>query len=328
MSSSATQPALDPHALRRPPLIIPVPPPRVFTIDPPLLAYGLVAIGCATTIPVVVLAVMFTDAWLRFGLPTLLILAVLAAFVIHRLVKNRSKAHAARRTEFDAGFPDWEKDPVAARLAKRWRGVWQTPTVELVLEAIHAEPLPAPPRARLICLGVPRVPDIGALRFEPLIVTPTRFMWKRLFVIAPAVLLLVFWLAARLGWLPGLRHFSIVGFTYPFVLALGAAGAWFWRTVVWPTYLRFAPGMVQVVQFGWVSRKPDIRSYPMTPGTVAILAQPRGVQIATVHLLRGRQRDQIPLWQMKDREEVTAWLWQALLSTAPTPPLSDEDLLG
>jgi hypothetical protein len=36
----------------------------------------------------------------------------------------------------------------------------------------------------------------------------------------------------------------------------------------------------------------------------------------------------LPVSQMKDSDEAMEHIWQALLSTAPTPPLNEEELVG
>ncbi len=87
---------------------------------------------------------------------------------------------------------------------------------------------------------------------------------------------------------------------------------------------------MQIVTFPFGRGKPVIRSYPMTAGTTAVLVNtgttPNGR--VTLTLVRGGRRDQLPICQMADQRGILEGLLPALVSTAPTPPLSDEDLVG
>ncbi len=105
--------------------------------------------------------------------------------------------------------------------------------------------------------------------------------------------------------------------------------AWLWRTTVRPTYVRLAPGVVQVLEYRLRSSKPTIRSYPMLPGTLVIVRQDvKARRPTSVQFVRGEQSDVLPVSQMKDPDDAMQHIWYALLSTAPTPPLSDEELVG
>ena len=236
---------------------------------------------------------------------------------------------AQRRRQLIERYPDWADDLVAAALAQQWKRPAIPPDARAVLNAVRVAPPPQPPRARIVCIGLVDVPEVKDLRFEPIIITPTRFIGKRLWLAAAAMAILGLWIAQELRLVPGLRGLNIGSFAYFVFMGFLAGGAWVWRTMIRPTYVRLAPGMVQIVQFTWGQGKPTIRSYPMTPGTVVVV-QTRAVadKPTVVTIARGENLDDIPLWQMPGRDDATERLWQALLSTAPTPPLSDEDLVG
>jgi len=92
-----------------------------------------------------------------------------------------------------------------------------------------------------------------------------------------------------------------------------------------------APGIIQILQYRYRRAKPLIRSYPMDGETLAILrgkATGKKGPNLKLTLLRGERKDTVDLSRMRRREEVAERMWQALLSTAPTPPLSDEELVG
>jgi hypothetical protein len=93
-----------------------------------------------------------------------------------------------------------------------------------------------------------------------------------------------------------------------------------------PTYYRLAPGVIQVLVYSLSSRRPMIRSYPMEAGTLAVFTRIRKHLILT--LARGENTDMLSFSHMDRPQERIEQAWKALLSTAPTPPLSDEALVG
>lgn len=110
----------------------------------------------------------------------------------------------------------------------------------------------------------------------------------------------------------------------PAAIVIPVAAAWFWSCGLRPRYLRFAPGRLQVLKYTYWGRTPEIADYPAAPGMLCVVYQRWGaVRLALGYgtrrdelLVSGRGRDFLPR------------LWQALLSTAPTPPLSTEGLVG
>jgi len=75
---------------------------------------------------------------------------------------------------------------------------------------------------------------------------------------------------------------------------------------------------------------PSIRRYPMDSRTLVIVSgaistdwRPRGFTF-----VRDGRRDRLSISIGRDRVRRVERVCQALLSTAPTPPLSDEDLVG
>jgi hypothetical protein len=167
------------------------------------------------------------------------------------------------------------------------------------------------PAARIFCAGPVCIPEVGDFRFEPEIITPTRFVWRRLIFAPFAAIILVFWLAqtTRLIRLP-VRVHLLGGFGY--ILAMGAIGSimWAWRTTVRPSYVRLAPGMVQVLEYRLRNSKPTIRSYPMLPGTLVVVRQDiKGRRPLSVQLLRGDQADILPVSQMRNPDDAMQRIW-------------------
>ena len=104
---------------------------------------------------------------------------------------------------------------------------------------------------------------------------------------------------------------------------------WLHRAVLRPTYLRVAPGVVQIVSFRLWGSRPSILSFPMTAGTIAVpIPLGRGLRRLSLGLWRHGVEDEIPLWSTRDPTAAAETIWRALTSTAPTPPLADDALVG
>ncbi|MGD8450454.1 MAG: hypothetical protein PVJ57_01430 [Phycisphaerae bacterium] len=309
---------------RLPPLITRVPAPE------PAPDQGW-PIGTAIVLAFLAVFLLFVGgSWFTLAGGVLLGAVVLSGLVAWFLA-GQMRIAAVERAAHVARFPEWEADTLAKTLSALWSPPYSLLDAKIALLAIGSAPDPDPPRAHLVCIGAVDLPEIGDYRFEPLVITPTRFLGRQLWL-AALVLLIVAFSAARALY----SAFFTGGDTVaPIFMLLCAAAtlpaAWVWRSAIRPTYIRLAPGIVQIVAFPFGRGKPNIRSYPMSAGTVVLVQRLPGKRAClprVITLARDGQRDDLPLHQMHGRAEVTERLWQALLSTAPTPPLSDEELLG
>ena len=251
---------------------------------------------------------------------------------------------AGRRTRFVASSPGVLGAP-RLRIGGGLRPAHRLPDVEGVRAALTTtlpddesgappgldwpenpdEPLPA----TIVSFGEPDAPEVGDLYFEPEIITPTGAIWKQLFWVLPAAALIALWMLDYLHWLP--PWIPSIGrmlgsFLYFFVAAAVVLVSWAWKAMLRPRYIRMAPGVIQVLTFGYSRSKPTIRSYPVEPGTLAIFARLGRHLVLT--LSRGENQDIIAFSRMRDTKRRIERAWQALLSTAPTPPLSEEELVG
>ena len=105
-----------------------------------------------------------------------------------------------------------------------------------------------------------------------------------------------------------------------------AFALWMWRAVIRPTYVRMAPGVIQILQYRWSSLKPEIRSYPMEAGTIACFARiGKNIFLTLSH---GPHKDTLFFSHMRQPQRWIERTWRALLSTAATPPLSEDELVG
>jgi len=312
------------HAKRPPPEVIRVPAPDGVTLLPHVTTvFALILLAGGVVAGSLGLALRLWVIWL--GVAAFVACAILFAWGRHTKTRN-----AERHRAYLAGLHERGVDPVAYECAARWKPGGKAVPNDDVKAILANSPTPTPPCARVICLGEIDVPEVGELFFEPEIITPTRAVgWQLVFVPIAAVVIFV-WLMQVFGVIPG-RGINVGSFGYILMMGIGAGAMWLWRTVLRPTYIRMAPGVIQILEFRYRQSKPTIRSYPLSDGTLAILrGKATGGKTSNLKLtlLRGAQQDLIELWRMQKRDKAIERTWQALLSTAPTPPLSDEELMG
>ncbi|MBU0617064.1 MAG: hypothetical protein KKI02_05055 [Planctomycetes bacterium] len=316
-----------PRVTRVPPEIIFVPPPAGPALPRKRIAGILIwtALVCVATLIVVpavggmsfrVLAVMLGSLF-----AILIALLALISWRVNTKLRTLRRAFLEQRPGADA-------DPRAAALSKTWKVPDRLPKLDDVRAALK-ETESEPPRARIVCFGQADVPDVGELHFEPEIITPTGAVWRQLIWLVIACVLIALLLLEYLhllpSWVPGLRRFA-GGLAYFLIAGFIALAVWVWRGMIRPTYIRMAPGVIQVLNYGYSKSKPTIRSYPMQPGTLAIFTRIRKHLILT--LARGENKDMLLFSRMHHPEQRIERAWRAMLSTAPTPPLSNEELVG
>jgi len=186
---------------------------------------------------------------------------------------------------------------------------------------------PAP--ARVVCFGELRIPPVRAYRFEPEIISPTRKRARQFLGIPLSVAILcVMALLVRVGhwYVMPLLFLGLGAFLGCLILGLRAVVMWPLESLLRPTYIRIAPGMIQTVRFPLARSRPVVQSFPVAPGTVVVLEGRRIIQ--QLALRRASQRALLDFTFASSPETASVRIWQALLSTAPTPPLSDEELVG
>lgn len=264
--------------------------------------------------------------WMMIMAPMYLVVAIIVAVSAWRV----NRTHRALRRAFFEKQPSDGADPLAAALCKAWPEPDRPPKLENVRAALReVVSEDKADRAQIVCFGVADVPEVGELYFEPEVVTPTGAVWRQLIWLLIAGVLIGWCLLDFLdvlpSWLPGARPL-LGGFAYFFVAGAIALAMWIWKGMIRPTYIRMAPGVIQLLEYRYSSSKPTIRSYPIEPGTLAIFARVRKHLMLT--LARDDSQDVLRLTRMRRSEELIRRAWQALLSTAPTPPLSDKQLVG
>ncbi|MCK4340366.1 MAG: hypothetical protein KAY37_01415 [Phycisphaerae bacterium] len=217
-------------------------------------------------------------------------------------------------------------DEAAQQLARQWPALRPPPKLPAVQAALNLLPQDVSPPARIVVLGDFELPEVGDLRFEPEVFSPTRLLGTRLIVAAGVVGAgLAWWALGYTGFVPWAARDN--PFTMTVYLVIPALVLWVWRGALRATYLRLAPGVVQVLvyQYPW-SKKPTIRDYPIEGGTLAVVANSAyGLKLT---LARGSQKDTVTFSLLAKKKEATDRLLEALLSTAPRPPLSLTALVG
>lgn len=317
-----------PAPTRPPPEIVFVPPPP----GPGMPGKRIRNIAGACVVGSLASLALFMGRGLPFSWWLLTVFSILIAVAI--IVALRSwqvnTAHRAFRQTFFEKHPFDDTDPLAAALGRAWKEPDRVPKTEDVQTAWR-EGLngPEPDRAYIVCFGEPETPEIGEQHFEPEIVTPTGTVRRQLIWLVVVGALVVWWMFGHFHWLPpwvpSIRPF-IWGLGYFFAAGALALAVWTWKAVIRPTYLRSAPGVIQVLEYRYRKTKPIIRSYPMEAGTLAVFTRIRKHLILT--LSRGADRDVLSFSRMQQPRQRIEQVWRALLSTAPTPPLSEDELLG
>jgi hypothetical protein len=166
------------------------------------------------------------------------------------------------------------------------------------------------------------------------VITPTEHGWSLLRCFFIGVIILAgYWMAATWRVLPT-SWYSVTNvvarqFFLQFVLLWGGPAFiwWVWRSMVRPQYIRLAPGIIQVMEYPWWGvGNPTIRSYPMTCGTLAVILPM--MEGASITLVRGIDCDYLNFHSAKNKDELFSKALFAMMSTAPTPPLSEVELVG
>jgi hypothetical protein len=313
---------------RLPPEIILVPPPagtgmptrRIINI------VGASAIGSAICLGLILARGWSFLQFLAIMAPIILVVAIVV--LISYVFQDRG--YQKLRRKFLEKHAIDETDVLIVALQRAWKEHDRVPKLEDVQTALNKEGrVISRDRALIVCYGEPDLPKIGELHFEPEIIAPTEAIWRQLIWPAIAGALLTWLLLDQLGvlpsWLPPARSL-LGGFAYFLLAGAVTLAIWMWRGMIRPTYVRMAPGVIQFLEYRSSKSKPVIRSYPMETGTLAYLTKIRSKLFLT--LARGSSKDTLVFSRMRKSRQWIERTWRALLSTAATPPLSEDELVG
>lgn len=224
-------------------------------------------------------------------------------------------------------FDEWEAEPLAALANRRIKAGVERSLEERARAACAEMPPACSEHAHVFVGHGVDVPDRLPSLFEPMILTTTQRLWSEryvLWVVLGLLTLLAIGRAFPLLPLP-LRNIEWVA-----VLGVLLIVGWGLATLLLPKYIRIAPGVVQVMTYRPGRSKPKIRSYPIDAAARIIIEYTSGPPSYGFRaiLRRGEHRDVLRIAGARRPDEVARHFWSAVLSTAPTPPLSDEELVG
>lgn len=180
-------------------------------------------------------------------------------------------------------------------------------------------------RLRLIASSriAERLRPLGEPPSEPLIFRVTQ-NFTRVGGWEPAPVLVLFCIIA-LCWLGvnGLpaanRYYVMPLFAFGWV---GVVGAW---SFCWPTYLRIAPGRLDVICYGFLGRgDPETQTYDLSTAGLVVDARQKRVLIETTD----GGRDLIRYGSIRDDLGFAKAMLEAARSVGPSPPLPTDALIG
>lgn len=124
---------------------------------------------------------------------------------------------------------------------------------------------------------------------------------------------------AMLPLLPGSSHIGIVIYGAGFVVVAAIAVAWFW-----PRYYRVLPGRLDIMDYRPLARRGRlIRSIDLRSAKLLI-----NLRFWTVRIETDGESEEFLFRFMPDRRRFAHTLLLAAVSTAPAPPLPDDELIG
>jgi len=310
------------------------PPPRVIRVPPPAPTLkSLFPWKTAAWLPAAVIALAVANFWTVEQIFLALFCTLVLLGIFTYLPRSARRRAAQARVNCLQQCPRWHEDPAAAQLADAWWHLSRPPKLKQIRRTLIELPDGHPQTGVVVCLGVEELPHVAGVRFEPEIIPPAR-RWREFLGAATAVAVVG---TASFSCLSGLlEQFtqwssrSAGGVLVLFVFLVLVGLFWIGQAVCFPEHVRFAPGIVQVLYYGPRRSKPGVVSYPLTGGTIAIVTTRFDFRRNKLSLAiaRGKEVDGLRLDVLSDSDRAIERMWQALLSTAPTPPLSDEELLG
>ncbi len=244
-----------------------------------------------------------------------------------------------RRARFvaDHGLP--AEDALTRKLNDLPRPPAFLPRNDQIYQALQeldfAEP-GAAPGARIVLVGAVIAPPVEDEVFAPEIITPSRLLldghgWLSL---GFGSLLLALWVIPSynfVGLRVGERSLLLI---YGGLIVGPLMFTWLARVIVAPQYIRMAPGVIQTLRYSIFRRKPTVETFAMGPRVSAVITRHWKNDLSLTMLetplspLEQPRTVTIPISDARYAGEAADAMWRALLSTAPTPPLADDALVG
>jgi hypothetical protein len=300
------------ETLNPPPLVICVPPPRGSLVSARVFFSGLLLLGGALS-------------WTAGGKMhwAFLVLIALVWIGLLNLEMWRSYRRNQRIERFRLRHAAWLDQPAAARLDRLWYFASRPPSVKKIEEALWHEKAAPLDRAVIVSLSALEAPAPGEYRLEPIVIKPAGGRWARAvipFALGGALVLGAIFLQ-QIGVVENLPHYFGV-----YAIVAAALAAIVWDRLARPRYLRVAPGSVQFLRDASPKVRPTIRDYSLTAGTLVVIRQ-KGAALELT-LRRAAATDSATIGRAACGEDRWGDIFRALVSTAPAPQPSDEELIG
>lgn len=252
-----------------------------------------------------------------------LIMAMLALPPFYFFSENRfcSRMRARICAQKERHRPDALRD----KIEKLWRWPGRPPKLEDITSTSEWASGADSTRPQVIALGVADIPEPTDRSFEPHVVSPGARFSAVWLAMAMSVVAALTWIALR-AYASSIPS-DVMAFVGTFAVAAPVLALYgIWTVLLHPTYARFAPGVVQILHCRSWKRRPTVRSYPVSAGTVVLAV--RHFWGFNFTIARGAMKDGFAIWVYRKPDNAEAAFWNSLLSTAPTPPLSEEELVG
>lgn len=274
------------------------------------------------------------------SIPLLMLGAAAAYGQRRKIVKRLEAAQAQDEAPLANG--------VAARLTGIWKATRRCPKLKQVYDALSAFSPSPNTCGRIVVLGNVEVPEVGALFFEPFIVTPSERVQHRLGLVAGGAVIAVIGMARFLGAThPIFRLFQLQG---AMMLSLGIM-ILAWSLLRRPSYLRLAPGVIEVLRFPTFGKAPrEVLRFPIDADFAAVVrsgftfqrdssTKPRSETLVNqltnmrannvrITWRHGRHERALSLIRCSQPLKVLDAFWKAMLSTAVAPPMNPNELTG
>jgi hypothetical protein len=185
----------------------------------------------------------------------------------------------------------------------------------------------APPCCHIVCAPETELPPVPDTLIEPAVIGPGSLL--RMHKVLLTALLFGAMIATALmsSFLPG----ALTAWLECCLLALLAGWLWYW--VIRRQYVRFTPGLIEIMRYRLFRRGASSEQLPLDAETVLFVWNRPHPPVAItaswqkiIWSLVGCRHDRVIELQFETTRDQTEHIWHALLSTALAPPLTDDTL--
>ena len=267
---------------------------------------------------------MTADLIKAFVVPGVAVLALPLSALLLLFWGRFAERRAVRR--WRASHPEVVADPRVAAYLREYESTGKADYRRLADVLRTASSLPH--RCRIACAEDVQVPTPPDTLIEPVLIEPSRVMlspeprWPSVVGLCVVGMLVLEWQA----------HSSPVR-----LLAAGALivlAAWVWRCVLRPHYIRFVPGLIEVLHYRPFGGPPRVVRLPLDADTVIFVGSHRPGSTKARRVIAEQavwelvvcRPERVQALHFRSVPGQSERIWHALLSTAPTPSLTYDTL--